>query len=258
MSRLTLLLSLHDVTPRHLVRLTRAEALFRELGVTHATYLVVPRYHRAWAIEADPQFQAWCRASRPFTVCWCLHGYHHEEIRRADRFSVRNRFNRQFLTAGEGEFLSLREAEMKQYIDRGRQAFRACLGVGPTGFVAPAWLFNRALIPVLRDLCFTWTEDHWRIYDLKHRDSVDAPVITWATRTVVHRYGSARLAPALLRCWRERPVIRMAVHPLDFDDPRLVDAIRRTIATALHDRALDEYERVLASGRLPTPGTNQS
>ena len=51
MLRQTLLLSLHDVTPRHLVRLVRAEALFRELGVTHATYLVVPRYHRGWAIE---------------------------------------------------------------------------------------------------------------------------------------------------------------------------------------------------------------
>jgi predicted deacetylase len=245
MPRLTLLLSLHDVTPRHLVRLARAEALFRELGVTHATYLVVPRYHRAWPIETDAEFRDWCRASRPFNVGWCLHGYHHLESRRVDRFSVRNWFNRQFLTAGEGEFLDLREAEMKQCIDRGREVFKACLGVDPTGFVAPAWLFNRALIPVLRDLRFTWTEDHRRIYDLKHGDTLNAPVITWATRTLAHRYGSPWIAPALLRCWRERPVIRIAVHPLDFDDPRFVEAIRRTLATTLHDRVLDGYERVL-------------
>jgi predicted deacetylase len=243
-----LLLSLHDVTPRHLVRLTRAEALFRELGVTHATYLVVPRYHRAWAIETDPGFRAWCRASRPFSVRWCLHGYHHEELRPPDRFSVQNWFNRQFLTAGEGEFLGLRDAETRQYIDRGRQAFTACLGVEPTGFVAPAWLFNRALIPVLRNLCFAWTEDHWRIYDLKRGGILNAPVLTWAARTALHRYGSARLVPALLRCWRQRPVIRIAVHPLDFDDPRFVDAIRQTIAGALRDRELDEYESVLAPG----------
>jgi predicted deacetylase len=246
MPRLTVLLSLHDVTPRHLPRLTRAEALFRELGVTHATYLIVPRYHRGWAIETDSRFIAWCREPRPFTVRWCLHGYHHEEIRRSDRFSVRNWFNRQFLTSGEGEFLGLREAEIKRSIDRGREAFRACLGMDPAGFVAPAWLFNRALIPVLRDRCFAWTEDHRRIYDLKQRDALDAPVITWAARTVVHRHGSAWLAPALLRRWLERPVIRMAVHPLDFDHPRVVDAIRRTIAATLHDRVLDEYERVLA------------
>ena len=62
-----LLLSLHDVTPHHFAAwLVRAEALFRELGVTHTTYLVVPRYHGAYAIEADPPFQAWCRAPRPF------------------------------------------------------------------------------------------------------------------------------------------------------------------------------------------------
>jgi hypothetical protein len=56
--------------------------------------------------------------------------------------------------------------------------------------------------------------------------------------------------PALLARWRERPVIRIAVHPLDFDDPRFVDVIRRTIAAALHDRVLDEYEGVLARLRL--------
>jgi hypothetical protein len=250
MPGLKLLLSLHDVTPRHLVRLARAEALFRELGVTHATYLVVPRYHRAWAIETDSGFRTWCRGPRPFTVRWCLHGYHHEEIRPTDRFSVRNWFNRQFLTAGEGEFLGLPEAEMRRCIDRGREAFTACLGVEPAGFVAPAWLFNRALIPVLRDRCFAWTEDHWRIYDLKHGGILDAPVLTWATRTAARRYGSARLVPALLARWRERPVIRIAVHPLDFDDPRFVDVIRLTIAAALHDRVLDEYEGVLARLRL--------
>ena len=74
MTRPRLLLSLHDVTPHHISRLARAEALFCELGVTHATYLLVPRYHGAWAIESDPMFRDWCRAPRPFTVRWCLHG----------------------------------------------------------------------------------------------------------------------------------------------------------------------------------------
>ena len=64
----TLLLSLHDVTPRHVARLARAEALFRELGVPHVTYLLVPRYHRRWPIEEDAAFSIWCREPRPFTV----------------------------------------------------------------------------------------------------------------------------------------------------------------------------------------------
>lgn len=247
MSNLKLLLSLHDVTPRHFVRLTRAEALFRELGVTQVTYLLVPRYHRGWAIERNPQFMIWCAEPRPFTVRWCLHGYYHEETRPADWLSASNWFKGRFLTSGEGEFLDLGEADMTDRLDRGRKAFRACLGSDPTGFVAPAWLFNRRLIPALRDNALAWTEDHWRIYDLNRNTTIDAPVITWATRTLVHRWGSAQLAPALLRRWRNRPIIRIAVHPCDFDDPSFADLLRHTIETALADRVCEEYDKVLIS-----------
>ena len=246
---LRLLLSLHDVTPRHLVRLTRAESLFRELGVTRATYLLVPRYHHGSPIDRDSRFKRWCREPRPFTVDWCLHGYHHEETEthRIDPFAVRNWLRRQFLTSGEGEFLGLGKSCVQDRIDRGRKAFTACLGRDPTGFVAPAWLFNCALIPVLRERGFAWTEDRSRIYDLHRRTVIDSPVITWASRTRARRCGSSWLAPVLLRRWHERPTIRIAVHPLDFDDQRLVDAIAHTIAAALLERTPDTYEQVLAS-----------
>ena len=71
MRRPIVLVSLHDVTPRYVERLARAEALFRELGVTRATYLLVPRYHGGWAIEKDSGFVSWCRQPRAFTVDWC-------------------------------------------------------------------------------------------------------------------------------------------------------------------------------------------
>ena len=242
-----LLLSLHDVTPHHFARLMRAEALFRELGVTHATYLVVPRYHGAYAIEAEHRFQAWCRAARPFAVRWCLHGYHHEEERTHGDSSFRNWISRQLLTAGEGEFLSLPERELNGRLDRGCEAFKACFCECPTGFVAPAWLFNRSLIPVLRRRGFAWTEDHWRIYDLQRHTAINAPVVTWASRTFVRRWGSVLLAPALLHRWREQPVLRIAVHPFDFDDGRLVNSIREVLVKAMRHRALGGYTEVLAS-----------
>jgi predicted deacetylase len=242
-----LLLSLHDVTPHHFARLVRAEALFRELGVTHATYLVVPRYHGAHAIEAEPRFQAWCRAPRPFVTHWCLHGYHHKEERWHADFSFRNWINRQLLTAGEGEFLSLPQQELNERLDRGCEAFKTCLGECPTGFVAPAWLFNQKLIPLLRKRGFAWTEDHWRIYDVQRHTAINAPVITWASRTFVRRWGSMLLARALVGRWHEQPVLRIAVHPLDFDDRQLVEAIRGVLMTALRHRACGGYNEVLAS-----------
>ena len=250
MPALKLLLSLHDVTPAHLQRLRRAESLFGDLGVTHATYLVIPRYHGASAID-EPEFRTWCRQARPFGVHWCLHGYYHEE-RITDghgRLSLRNWLARRLLTAGEGEFLDLREREAAARIDLGRHLFRACLGSSPRGFVAPAWLFNKALMATLRTQGFAWTEDHGRIYHVPSGMAIDAPVITWATRTFVRRHGSAVLAPVQLRCWRRRPVIRIAVHPLDFDDERIVDGIGRVIAAALRDRVPSTYDDVLTSTR---------
>jgi predicted deacetylase len=246
MATLKLLLSLHDVTPHHLARLTQAEALFGRLGVSCATYMLVPRFHGRWAIEGNAGFSAWCRAPRPFAVRWCLHGYFHQELGRSSRFSVGDWGKRLALTGGEGEFLSLGDGDVRERIDRGADAFRACLGIDPTGFVAPAWLFNRALIPALRARGFSWTEDHHRIYDLRRDEAIAAPVVTWATRTLVHRRGSKWVAAALLRRWSVRPLIRIAVHPRDFDDPCLVEAIQRGIAAALRDRVADHYEGVVA------------
>jgi uncharacterized protein len=248
----TLLLSLHDVTPRHAGRLARAEALLRDLGVTHATYLLVPDYHRGWPVETDVEFSSWCRAPRPFAVDWCLHGYYHEEptAGRADRFSWRAWLQRRFLTAGEGEFLGLSAADVGDRIDMGRDAFKGCLGADPMAFVAPAWLFNRALMPALAERGFAWTEDHTRIHDLQRHTAIDAPVIRWASRTRARRWGSIRLAPRLLRRWHDTPILRIALHPLDFDHPRIVETIGDTIATALRDRAVETYGSMLASTEL--------
>jgi uncharacterized protein len=244
------LLSLHDVTPAHLARLVRAEALFHELGVSRVTYLLVPRYHGAWCADRDSDFVRWCRDPRPFAVEWCLHGWHHQErhpIQPSLRDAARDWFKRRFLTDGEGEFLGLDEVKSSALIDRGLEVFTSCLGVRPSGFVAPAWLFPRTLLPILRDAGFAWTEDHWRIYDLRGSRVLDAPAITWSSRTHVRRYLSARLSHGLSRRWREQPLIRVALHPFDFDSPRLVAAIKRTMTAALGDRTLESYDRLISA-----------
>ena len=242
-----LLLSLHDVTPRHAARIARAEAFFRDVGVTHATYLLVPRYHGRWSIQDDAEFSRWCRAPRSYPVHWCLHGYLHQETERcrADPCSVRAWVKRRLLTAGEGEFLSLRAFDVGDRIDRGRSAYKACLGVDPAGFVAPAWLFNGALMPSLCQRGFAWTEDHWRIYDLRRHTTIDAPVLTWASRTRARQWGSIWLVSRLLQRWDHAPILRVAVHPCDFDYPSVVEAIGKAIVSALRDRRLDTYEHVL-------------
>ncbi|MEO7958707.1 MAG: hypothetical protein ABIW76_18660, partial [Fibrobacteria bacterium] len=121
-------------------------------------------------------------------------------------------------------------------LEAGREAFRRCLDSDPEGFVAPAWLFNAALQPVLKEMGFRFTEDHRRIYDLRSGARLDSPVITWATRTLLRKYGSLAVCPMLARLWAYEPVLRVAMHPFDFDHASTVASIRGVLRFVMRDR----------------------
>jgi predicted deacetylase len=229
--------SLHDATPFHLERMRRAEAVYRDLGIAKIAYLFVPEYHGGYPAAGDPAFRAWCREERPFRVDWHLHGYHHLEAPAPAAAGGAGDFlKRRLLTAGEGEFLALDAEAQRKKLEAGRAAFRACLDREPEGFVAPAWLFNPALPGLLREMGFRFTEDQRRMYRVDTGARLDSPVITWATRTWLRKYGSLAVCPLLLRLWSRVPVLRVAMHPFDFDHPATVASIRTVLAAALKGR----------------------
>jgi predicted deacetylase len=231
---LQVLVSLHDVSPAHQTRLERAETLFSGLGVARLAYFVVPNYHRRHPIAANRTFQTWCERRRPFAVDWVLHGYYHLDW---PTVAVKNPLvwvKRKVLTAGEGEFLCLDAAEQRQRLLQGRAAMQA-LGIVAPSFVAPAWL-NEALLPVLAEMKFTYTEDHLRVIEVGTRAARRCPAITWASRTAVRRVGSSLVCPALLHVFRREPAIRIAVHPFDMDHVHTVEQIKRLLGTALERR----------------------
>jgi predicted deacetylase len=248
MTALRLLISLHDATPFHLDRLRKAEALFRELGLAKVAYLFVPEYHGGYPSAGDPGFTAWCRESRPFAVEWFLHGYRHLEAGPADAAgrapgaaapggsALSAAWKRRLLTAGEGEFLALDEPTQRARLASGLDSFRRCLGSDPAGFIAPAWLFNDKLIPLLKEFGLPYTEDHRRIYRTATGAAVASPVITWATRTLIRKYGSLAVCPLLARLWSAQPFLRVAMHPFDFDHPRTVGNIRKVLLRLLDGR----------------------
>jgi predicted deacetylase len=240
-----LLASLHDVAPFHLERLRRAEAVLRELGATRVTYLLVPDFHRRGRADLDPGFLAWCRGPRPFAVRWALHGYTHRDEPGADaaRTPV-ERWKARHLTGGEGEFLSRDAVALEERLERGRAVFRAVVGCEPAGFVAPAWLQTPVLAPLLRRMGFAWTEDRRAVVALAAERTVPAPVITWATRTRLRRASSIAGTPLLLRLGSRSPLLRLAVHPFDFDHPRTVASIRRVWSAAFARGSQRWYEDV--------------
>jgi len=239
-----LLVALHDVTPAHAARLARAEQLLSALGLTTVAYLYVPDFHGRAAAHHDRGFSAWCQAPRPYRVEWFLHGYFHQEQeseRRARPFTPGHWFARTFLTSGEGELLTLRGRALQDRVEAGIQSMTCAIGYRPAGFVAPAWLYNEDLIPVLQRLGIRFTESHFHVFDVQTGQAIPTPVITWASRTRLHRAGARVCASVERRLWRAKPLVRVALHPGDFDHPRIVDCIARTIETLSTTRRTISY-----------------
>jgi uncharacterized protein len=245
LNRLKLLVSLHDVTPVHAARLHQAEALLQSFGIGDVSYLFVPRFHGVPS-EDDAAFVRWCRAPRPFRVHWMLHGYLHQELNGSSSSGASGAWwKRRLLTGGEGEFLALRGDALHERLSQGREVFRRCLDADPDGFVPPAWLAHPELQPALRAFGFDYTEDHHRIYALQHARSQRAPVITWATRTLTRRLGSLAVCPALRTLWHAQPVVRVALHPHDFDYPATVSNIRHILRSMTRERDIATIKELL-------------
>lgn len=243
------LLSLHDVAPVHRERVERAEVLFRELGVERVAYLLIPDYHGRGRSD-EPWFAAWCRRERPFEVEWLLHGYYHLEDARPEALGpLSARLQRRYATAGEGEFLALGEGEMRERLRRGREVFRRTLGAEPEGFVPPAWLHAPGLPGALAAEGFRFWESRRGVHELAGGRAHEAPVITWATRTPLRKWTSIAGTPALGALWRRRPLLRLALHPFDFDHPETVASIRRVGAAVLGAREQSAYGREMQRPR---------
>lgn len=241
-----LIVSLHDVTPAHADRLERAERLLCAMGVSAVTYLFVPNFHGRWPAHERADFIGWCRTPRSFAVQWFLHGYfHREDGGRGSNGSLIGWCGRQFLTAGEAEFLALRGRSLENRVRNGIEVFSQCLGQRPFGFVAPAWLYNDELLPALARAKVAFTESHFHIFDVIGSRALVSPVITWASRTTFHRVLSNTSSAIVYWAWQREPLLRIALHPTDFDHPGVVDCIQRTIDSARAAR------RVIAYGDPP-------
>lgn len=232
-----LVLSLHDVSPRHASACETILSDLRSWGLPPALLLVVPDFHGRWPLEAHPEFverlREWSGAGHEL----CLHGRFHKELPEDANAStgVAGALRRRFLTAGEGEFLALGGDRLQDRLRGAMATWAACGLPSPSGFVPPAWLQGPELAPALWGLGFAWTENHAGFLT-RDRGPVRAPVITWASRDPVRRIGSRIYGPSAARLHRNAEILRIAIHPHDFDHPSLIRSIESTLRLALHGR----------------------
>ena len=238
----SLLVSIHDVSPKHEARIARLEGMLADAGVgARYAMLVVPDFWGEWPLARDPAFQARLRAWADAGVEMWLHGWSHRDDASASSFRHRH------MTAGEGEFGGLTQAQAARLLADGRALLEDMLGRAVDRFVAPAWLYSEGAKTALAEAGFRMAEDHFRVW----RPDTGAvlargPVISYASRTrgrMASSLAFSRMATVALSGQR---VVRLALHPHDVDQPALVAETRRALSALTRGRTARTYEDALA------------
>jgi predicted deacetylase len=238
-----LLVAVHDVTPAHDDRVRRILDWLTDLGVTQYALLVVPQWHGGWEVHRHGDFADVLRERAATGAEVFLHGLRHDEqgVRRSWHHHLRA-FGR---TDGEGEFLALPPAEAGARMDLGLELLRQA-GLEPVGFVPPAWLHGRDWSRLLRERRLAFTENSWAVFDVVSGLRLRAPAYCWSTLRPWHQVAGGLVAAARLRLQARAPLLRVAVHPLDIDSPRIRDSLRRVLDALVGRRTVLSYRAVLA------------
>ena len=104
------------------------------------------------------------------------------------------------------------------------------------GFVAPAWLLGPGARAALARTTVRYTSTHTYLEIVASGQRIAAPVISASARSRWRRWTSRRWLSAADAITRTRPLLRVALHPLDADDAHLLASWRDLLAALLADR----------------------
>lgn len=243
-----LLLSIHDVTPKHFERLKQIDAFLKEHGVgSRYAMLVVPDFWHQWPLEEHPEFQSWLRERADEGVEMILHGFYHRDdtVHR----SAAARFKASALTAREGEFLGLDRKLALERLQKGRDLLESILGRKIKGFIAPAWLYGEGARKALKIMNFEFAEDHWSVWSPQSGATLTtSPVISYASRSKGRILSSLIWSRVATVALRPAPVVRHAIHPHDFDVDCLISEISRALVSFMTHREPILYRDLMAKG----------
>ena len=241
--RRLLLASIHDVSPRFETEVDRLLALLTPHVARRLAMLVVPNHWGDAPIVRGSSFATRLREWADEGMEIFLHGYFHRDT--AGVRTVADRLRAGLLTAGEGEFLGLSQAQASSRIADGRMLIEDVIGRPVDGFVAPAWLYGSGTHEALRHAAIPIAEDHFSVWSpATGIQLASGPVITWASRTRLRLASSLAAAAAICRAPIE--VLRIGVHPPDVRHPALVRSIEKTFATAAKRRRAARYSDLLS------------
>ncbi|WP_454797451.1 DUF2334 domain-containing protein [Novosphingobium lindaniclasticum] len=241
-----LLVSIHDVAPCFESEVDRlVEILEARLGAARFAMLVVPDHWGRASLAQAPRFQARLRGWAEAGVEMFVHGWYHRDDAVHGGGAG---FKARHMTAGEGEFLGLPQAEALRRMRDGKALLEDIVGMPAAGFIAPAWLYGPGAMAALEECGFALAEDHFRVWQPGNADRPLArgPVITWASRSTMRTASSLFFAALARRAMQRQRVVRIAVHPGDVTKASLVRSIDRTLAAFSAGHVPGRYAELLA------------
>jgi predicted deacetylase len=221
-TRRTLAVAIHDVQPATFPRCALIRDWLDDLGVEKATLLVIPAPQLHPFPARSPELVNWLLDRRDAGDAIAQHGLQHRRTRPAPRFT---RTIRHWQGGTAAEYPGLDEEATLASVETGRNVL-AHAGVPPRGFVAPAYAYTPALRSVLAERFEWWAT----LLSLKGTASAHAPALCLGTGDAFKRATS----PTLIRVGAalSGPLLRLDLHPADFDHPRHVLAVERVIRHA--------------------------
>lgn len=238
--------SIHDVHPGSLDAVEHLAAQFeRHLGGPRYAMLVVPEHWGRNAIAGNAAFAAKLRGWAESGIEVFVHGWFHQD--RSEHSGVAA-LKAKHMTASEGEFLGLSQAEAARRMADGKALVEDMIGRPATGFIAPAWLYGPGAMGALAESGFALAEDHMKVWrPASGTVLAKGPVITWASRSRA-RTASSLLAAALGRTFlAPLPTVRVAVHPGDVTKPSILASIDKTLTAFTRHRTVGRYADLLAA-----------
>ena len=226
-----LAVAVHDVEPRSFARIREIRAWLTDHGIERVTLLVIPASELHPIGPRAPALVDWLHRRTVYGDAIAQHGLLH-------RATFRAPWPRSMLVGFQGgraaEFPGLDPEATRHRVEMGLRLLRDA-ELQPAGFVAPGYAYTRALREVLSGPSYAWFADLGGV-DTRCRGRIRARALCLGNSTPVKR----AVSPAVIRAGaRSRgELMRLDVHPADFDLPRHVAAIERVLERAEGRRAI--------------------
>lgn len=229
-----LCIELHDVAAATWPQCRRLLGLIDELGAPPVTLLAVPDHHRRGSLASNRALVDALDRRLGDGDEVALHGLYHVDDARAPTTPI-DWARRRCLTAREGEFAALSEAEALRRLCIGYQAL-CRLGWPVRGFVAPAWLSNASTWQALRHTPLHYAATRSEFVTLLDFTRIRAPAISVSARAAWRRAASRMWLHAAQRALARQRVVRLALHPVDAEHAQTLRDWRACIGHLLRER----------------------